>query len=426
MTVPGNLISLMLASAVGAEAGSHTFDATSTSNASGDPRTQSHTCAAGVTLLVVSIHVSNATRADDPPTYNGVQMHQIGSTRTTAETSTELFALQFPDTGSAYTISVPNVGNLGLGIIASSYTSSTGFSELDVSAGATGVSTTPTDDVVTTVDGAVIVDGMSSGDGNVPTANTETLLSATDNGPRVFAAQYALQETAGSITMGYTTASDDWGIQVGAWTPYAGDWHDLDAISTFNSIANPTTFSHTCSAGTTVLVLMLNGVNNARTGGAPTYNGTAMTQAGTTEDVAETTSEVWYLIGPDTGSSYTLSIPNAVISQNLIGSLASFESSTGTSAFQQVVQSSSSSVAGPVGDDVTPTKDGSVICQVLGSGQPTVSTSWTARLASSHDVGATTGHSQYHIQGTAALKAMEFDTLAADDYTSVCAVFETA
>lgn len=88
----------------------------------------------------------------------------------------------------------------------------------------------------------------------------------------------------------------------------------LPATAT-TTTANPATVTITCPAGTTVLWLgIVVSTTTARSGGDPTYNsvtmsaGAAKTNAGGT---AETNAETWYLLRPPTGSSYTISIPNA-------------------------------------------------------------------------------------------------------------------
>jgi hypothetical protein len=94
------------------------------------------------------------------------------------------------------------------------------------------------------------------------------------------------------------------------------------------SADNPWTVSHTCSGSTELLVvcIFVNGTS-ARTGGAPTYNGDPLTDSGEGGVFnAECGTEVWYLLTPDTGASYTLSIPNTGLA-SLNASVMSFEPS---------------------------------------------------------------------------------------------------
>jgi hypothetical protein len=88
----------------------------------------------------------------------------------------------------------------------------------------------------------------------------------------------------------------------------------FNAVNT-TSTANPLTQTYTCGSGATVLIVFLfYAGGTARSGGAPTYNGVALTQVdtqakGTTSPEAST--EMWYLLDPPTGSALTVSVPNA-------------------------------------------------------------------------------------------------------------------
>lgn len=90
--------------------------------------------------------------------------------------------------------------------------------------------------------------------------------------------------------------------------------YDTKASGT-RSNDNPKTVSFTCNAAARVLVLALivDG-STERTGGAPTYNSVAMTQADATRKATsspEANVELWYLLSPDTGSAHDISIPNS-------------------------------------------------------------------------------------------------------------------
>src|SRR5512135_2275829 len=67
----------------------------------------------------------------------------------------------------------------------------------------------------------------------------------------------------------------------------------------------------TIPAGTTLIVVaLISSSTTARTGGAPTWNGSPLTQLGTNQaGSAECNAELWYLINPDVGY-YSLVIPN--------------------------------------------------------------------------------------------------------------------
>ena len=89
--------------------------------------------------------------------------------------------------------------------------------------------------------------------------------------------------------------------------------HTYDNYDNGTGSQDPRTLSFTCGSGTTVLVVGLSiSSNSARTGGAPTYNSIAMTQADKTRTARGTSAsiEIWYLLNPPTGSAYTISVPN--------------------------------------------------------------------------------------------------------------------
>jgi hypothetical protein len=197
----------------------HTYDTKLRGTGSANPQTLSYTCGSGATLLVLGIVAEGATsRTGGAPTFDGVAMTQVDSTQTATETNVEMWYLVNPSTGSAYDISVPNSNTLTLYLIASSYKAASGYtSALDVSNGTTGSTANPSLLVDTNVDGDVVVDVLGHGYHKVPTANSHTLLYSTDDGAYTDNAQYALQVTAGSITLSWTANADDWAMIVGAF-----------------------------------------------------------------------------------------------------------------------------------------------------------------------------------------------------------------
>lgn len=115
--------------------------------------------------------------------------------------------------------------------------------------------------------------------------------------------------------------------------------HTLDTSAQIsNSVANPATASYTCAANATLLVVGIAvGASAARTGTAPTYNGVALLQAGTTQTqgpAGGSSCELWYMLAPPQGSSLTVSIPNTGTT-NLQVVISSWISATGMSALDQ-------------------------------------------------------------------------------------------
>jgi len=74
---------------------------------------------------------------------------------------------------------------------------------------------------------------------------------------------------------------------------------------------DPITVALTTQAGDSLLVCFISSATTAaRTGGSPTWNGVALTQAGTAQaGSAECNSELWYMLNPALGS-YNVSVPN--------------------------------------------------------------------------------------------------------------------
>ncbi|MFA6148668.1 MAG: hypothetical protein WC899_10720 [bacterium] len=201
----------------------HTFGTKLRFTGSSAPLTGNYTCGAGSTVLVLSLVVAGTTpRSGGAPTFNGVALTQAGTTRGHGagyETGTELWYLLDPPAGSAYQISIPNGGTARtIYAIASTYTSATGISALDVANGNAATSgANPSVSVTTTVNGAAIVASMGNGLSSAPTGRTGTSLYETDDGSYSDSGQYLLQASAGAQAMGWTIASDDWCICVAAF-----------------------------------------------------------------------------------------------------------------------------------------------------------------------------------------------------------------
>jgi len=191
-----------------------------TDKSTANPVTLSYTCGANTRVLVLGITTASTTvRTGGSPTYNGVAMTQVGSTKVgAAECTCEMWYLINPSTGAAYTISVPNAGGLTVTLMASNYIGASGTSAaLDVYNSTQTTVANPNLIVTTTANGEVIVDMFGSGYASVPTANSQTLLYKVDEGAWCSNAQYALQASAGTINFSWTVASDDVAFIVAAF-----------------------------------------------------------------------------------------------------------------------------------------------------------------------------------------------------------------
>ena len=198
----------------------HSYDTKARFTGATNPLTQSYTCGSGATLLVLGIVTAgNTARTGGAPTYNGVVMTQVDSTRTATEVNVEMWYMTNPSTGSAYTISVPNSNTRTLYVTASSYNAGSGkTSTLDVSNGNQLTSNNPYVCVTTTADGDAIVDILGDGLDTAPTKDaTFTLLYSTDDGSYSDNAQYRISAGGGADCADWTAASDSWAMIVGAF-----------------------------------------------------------------------------------------------------------------------------------------------------------------------------------------------------------------
>jgi len=179
---------------------------------------------------------------------------------------------------------------------------------------------------------------------------------------------------------------------------------------------DPFTLQYTCASSAELLVLAIfvDG-NTTRTGGAPTYNGDPMTDSGQGFVVhTECGVEVWYLINPDTGAEYTISIPNTNTLSCII-SAASFIPSAGGCVYDN-----SNSATGETQDpslSLTVSATGNLIFGALGSGDrdvPTAGANFT--LIHTEDIGNQTWGSEYDLAGSATPVTVDFGTARADDW----------
>lgn len=194
-----------------------------------------------------------------------------------------------------------------------------------------------------------------------------------------------------------------------------------------NHTADPATFSFTPDAGSTVLVLFIIGVTSTdRTGGAPTFNGVAMTQADSTRKAAsapETTTELWYLLSPPITTA-NISIPNTGVLQ-LRSIAATGKAGAGTTSALDVANGGSGTSINP-SVSVTTNVNGDIIFAGIGSGANTwAPTSQDGTILSNFDGGNYGGGAQYLLQPTAGTQAMGWAFSAAtDDWAAVVAAFK--
>lgn len=200
--------------------------------------------------------------------------------------------------------------------------------------------------------------------------------------------------------------------------------HTLD--TTYSDVTGPTTnpltFSYTAASGVTLIILSIMTERNARTGGAPTFDGVTMVQAGSTETSTESKTEIWYLVSSiTTGSSITVSIPNSGSASLHIG-MTSWTSSTGASGLDVVAGISNQSSTNPT-LSATPTVTNGVMQDCMGSGEGLVPTGNNRTLIAQADTGSSTCGFQYYLSPPASSTAMSW-TLGSDDWSMVVACFK--
>lgn len=193
-----------------------------------------------------------------------------------------------------------------------------------------------------------------------------------------------------------------------------------------SSTANPITFTQAVAEGETVMVVMLK-VNGAtdRAGGALTWNGFTLQQAGSTQKAAaspEASTELWYLLNPP-AVSRTLTIPNT-------GGLTIFyQVAFGRAALGG--KSKFNAVAGTNGTSTNPSPGaiasclaGDIVFATVCSGATTWSPSAQAgTVIQNTDDGAHGGGTQYSLRGADGSFTASWTFGTSDDWGAVAASF---
>jgi len=192
--------------------------------------------------------------------------------------------------------------------------------------------------------------------------------------------------------------------------------HTFDAKNRVTGTANPLLVPHTCGSGATVLVLSLVvKANAARTGGAPSYNGVAMTQVGTTQIATETNCELWYRLNPSIGT-FNVSIPNAG-ALTLYAITSSYKAQAGYTSIISDWNAGTGVSANP--SLVVLVENGGVGVDVLGDGYNSKPTGNSAVLLYSTDDGLYSDNAQYTLTSANSVGW----TVASDDWCMIVVAF---
>jgi len=187
------------------------------------------------------------------------------------------------------------------------------------------------------------------------------------------------------------------------------------AQGTYGSTGNTVNITLGSTVKLLVVVLFVNG-NTARTGGAPTYNGDAMTDSGEGFVVeTECGVEVWYKLNPATGGDYTVSVPNTNSVNMDISAMGFIPGGGGCD-----VDISNSAVGTTQNPSLTLTSvaANALIVGGLGSGDRDDCTAGTNYLLiHTYDAGNQTwGSERWLDAGAAGNKTVDFGTARADDW----------
>lgn len=186
----------------------------------------------------------------------------------------------------------------------------------------------------------------------------------------------------------------------------------------------PVLVSVTTSSADDVLVLCLVVASaTLRAGGAPTFNGVAMTQAATTAQAAsapETSCEIWYMIDPP-ATTANVSIPNTG-GLTIRRDVSCYTSGTGTFNYGDASTSSGTSTNPALTLNVP--YDNSVWISAVGTGATTWAPSaQDGTVLYNTDHGANGMGSQYGIKNTSGSQSMGWTEASLDDWAIVAVNF---
>jgi hypothetical protein len=204
--------------------------------------------------------------------------------------------------------------------------------------------------------------------------------------------------------------------------------HTLGNSSTRANSASTTitTATFTPDSGVTCLVLKLWVLSaTSRAGGAPTYNGVTMSQAGSTQKAAsspEISVEIWYLTGASAAVAATASIPNSG-GLTIHYTFCTGKAGSGkTSAYDNAVGSNNTSTNPSCGAFTMAANSIGFALAGTGLQTPGTFTASHTALEAVFDAGATGGASQYHINNAGGSVTFSW-TANSDDWGAAAVSF---
>jgi hypothetical protein len=199
--------------------------------------------------------------------------------------------------------------------------------------------------------------------------------------------------------------------------------HSFDTKVRWTNNSNPSTQAYTCGAGSTLLVLtiVVDG-SVVRAGGAPTYNGVALTRCGRSVAYGESGAEMWFLSNPGAGTEYTISVPNTGTKTLYIVASSYIAGAGYTSVLDIDVAKFATSGANP-SSSLTPSVNGDVIVGVLSDNLDTAPSARTHTVLYETDNGGFSDSHQYALIADTSATTMGW-TVGSESYFLVLAAFK--
>lgn len=192
----------------------HTFDTSLYTDANtSNPITFNYTCGTGVTLLVVGIYTATTARAGTQPLYGGKSFTDFLGRVTFdyGDGAGELWYLQNPSTGSAYSISIPNTAGATNYIRTSSYKAGAGNTtvyDTSVWVNNTSGAINASSNIAATANGMVVQ--LLAGESNyVYNVFTHNPLFPVDHGTHNSYMQYGFIGSTATVNVGAINSAGD-------------------------------------------------------------------------------------------------------------------------------------------------------------------------------------------------------------------------
>lgn len=187
------------------------------------------------------------------------------------------------------------------------------------------------------------------------------------------------------------------------------------------------TANYTCgsSAGALVVFVYWAGTT-ARTGGNPTYAGSALTEVFTQKTVTETSMETWYMLSPPSGVALELLIPNSG-GRTMWVHAASGNSTSASISYAYDSSGSNATTAANPNVSLTTVAAPTIIFAGVGTGDNTwLPTARTGTHVYDDDIGTYGSGTMYYIKTDTGAQTLTWSDATNDDYESIAVAFKEA